>query len=162
MPLVLRELKAMAAHLLKGEREPHTLQPTALVNELYLRLAGRRTVTWRNRRHFFGFAVQTMRRILVDHARRHQSRGRAGAGVLPLEQLAGLHLPGDPDLVALDEALTALATLNPRQARIVELRFFLGLSLEEVAELLRVSLATVNREWASARAWLFRELRRQR
>ena len=160
MPLVFDQLRQMAASHLRHERGDHTLQPTALVNELYLRLAGRQTVSWRNRAHFLGFAAQAMRRILVDHARLHHARKRGGGEVtLSLEHLAPL--PGrSVDVLALDDALRTLEGLNERQARVVELRFFVGLEVAAIAEVLGVAKRTVDREWSSARAWLLRELAR--
>lgn len=159
MPQVMEELKSIAAGYLRGERPGHTLQPTALVNELYLRLYGRRQVSWSNRAHFFGFAAQTMRRILVDHARAHQSRKRGGE----LRKVAlsdEIPWPGerDVDLVALDDALDELSGMDEVQGRIIELRFFAGLTLDQVAEVTGLSAATVSRHWASARAWLFQRL----
>jgi len=159
IPLVFSELRRLANSYLAREGRGHTLQPTALVHELYLRLNDRRTVAWNNRSHFFGFAARTMRRILVDHARLKSAKKRAG-GVrqVPLEE--GMALADDPDvdLLALDAALDRLAELDPRQARVVELRFFVGLSMAEISAALEVSPATVGRDWASARAWLFQQL----
>jgi RNA polymerase sigma factor (TIGR02999 family) len=159
MPYVVDELRRLAARALRREGAAHTLQPTALVNELYLRLVGRRSVEWQNRAHFLGFAAQAMRRILVDHARaKHRAkRGERAVRVtlLPAHAVGG---PPDVDLIALDRALDRLAALDRRQARIVELRFFGGLSVREAAAVLAVGEATVVRDWASARAWLFREL----
>ncbi|HEX6899895.1 MAG TPA: sigma-70 family RNA polymerase sigma factor [Thermoanaerobaculia bacterium] len=159
MPLVLEELRQMAKRYLDGEDPRHTLQPTALVNEVYLRLVDRRKVQWRNQAHFFGFAAQLMRRILVDHARKRQT-DRRGKGSRPLSIEALLDLPERRDLEVLlvDEALTALAREDERQARIVEMRFFAGLNNDEIAEALGVSATTVKREWATARLWLLREL----
>lgn len=158
IPAVILELRRIAAQQLRGEREGHTLQPTALVNELYLRLAGQRRVSWQSRAQFFGFAAQCMRRILVDHARTRGAIKRGGAAVsFPLEDAAGV--PQAPfDLSALDQALERLGRLAPRQARLVELRFFAGLSSIEAAEALGVGVRTAEREWASAKAWLFREM----
>lgn len=156
MPIVISDLRQIAFGQLRRERSDHTLQPTALVNELYLRLLGRERVTLQNRAHFFGFAAQTMRRILVDHARARAARKRDG-DPLELETVAGAGLERI-DLLILDRALDELRQLNERQARVIELKFFVGLELTEIAELLEVSLSTVNREWASARAWLFRWL----
>jgi RNA polymerase sigma factor (TIGR02999 family) len=155
--VIYGELKRLAASRLRGERRDHTLQPTALVNEAWLKLADAR-VDWQNRAHFFGIAAITMRRILVDHARRRDSAKRGhGDARVPLDdvldQLAG-PLP-DPQLIALDVALTRLAALDPRQARVVELRYFAGLSVEDTAAAVGVSTGTVKREWAAARAWLF-------
>ncbi len=159
MPLVLEELRRMAKRYLDGEDPRHTLQPTALVNEVYLRLVDRRKVQWRNQAHFFGFAAQLMRRILVDYARGRQTNKR-GKGSRPLSIEALLDLPERRDLEVLlvDEALTALAREDERQARVVEMRFFAGLNNEEIAEALGISPTTVKREWATARLWLLREL----
>jgi RNA polymerase sigma factor (TIGR02999 family) len=159
MPLVYDELRRLAASYLRAERPDHTLQPTALVHEAYLRLVDQ-TTDWRNRAHFFGIAAQMMRRILVDHARRRQAskrdpeRLRVTAGVAEVAASRN----DAPDLLALDSALDALEHLDPRQAKIVELRFFAGLSVEETAEVANVSTATVKREWRTARAWLRREI----
>jgi RNA polymerase sigma-70 factor, ECF subfamily len=155
--VIYAELRRLAASRLRGERRDHTLQPTALVNEAWLKLADAR-VDWQNRAHFFGVAAITMRRILVDHARRrHTAKRGSGEARVPLddvmEQLAG-PLP-DLQLLALDEALTRLASLDARQARVVELRYFAGLSVEDTAAAVGVSSGTVKREWAAARAWLF-------
>ena len=158
MPLVYDELKALAASYLRVERTDHTLQTTGLVHEAYLKLVDQRRTTWQNRAHFFGIAAQAMRRILVDHARRRQARKRdAGRPVTLDDELAGTG-PRSEELLAVDEALQRLTGLDPRQARIVELRYFAGLSIEETAEAVAVSPATVKREWLSAKAWLQREL----
>jgi RNA polymerase sigma factor (TIGR02999 family) len=161
IPLVYGELRRQAARYLRREREGHTLQPTALVNEAYLRLADQRDVEWQNRAHFFGVAAQIMRRILVDYARRRR-RDKRGAGLTPVvfDEALAMAEARDLDLVALDDALSALAKLDERQSRIVEMRFFAGLEVEEVAEALGVSTATVKRDWSVARAWLRREVRR--
>jgi RNA polymerase sigma factor (TIGR02999 family) len=160
MPLVYGELRRLAASYLRRERPDHTLQPTALVNEAYLRLVDQRSVSWANRAHFFGIAAQLMRRILVDHARRRQAAKRAA--VYRVTATAGSP-SGDraPELLALDGALSDLEKLDARQARIVELRFFAGLTVEETAEVTGVSPATVKREWRTARAWLRREIGRE-
>ena len=160
MPLVYDELRALAARSLRSERSAHTLQGTALVHEAYLKLVDQRQVRWQDRAHFFAVAAQVMRRILVDHARRHGAAKRGGGvAALALEDVALAAAPGPTvDWVALDRALDRLATLDSRQARIVELRFFGGLTIEETAEVLRVSPATVKNEWSLARAWLHREL----
>lgn len=159
MPLVSGELRRLAQAYLRDESRAQTLQPTALVNELYLRLIDRHRVSWENRAHFFGFAATTMRRILVDHARAIQSAKRGG-GKKPvsMEAALGLAVPQDVDVLRLDEALKTLAELDPRQARLVELRFFVGLSIEETAEVLGIGRATVGRDWVTAKAWLHREL----
>ena len=160
LPLVYGELRKLAASYLRGERSDHTLQPTALVHEAYLRLVDQRGVDWRNRAHFFGIAARMMRRILVDHARRRQAAKRDGAAY----RISGFGDPvepeRDPELLALDGALDSLEALDPRQAKIIELRFFGGLTVEETAEVAGISTATVKREWQTARAWLARELRR--
>jgi RNA polymerase sigma factor (TIGR02999 family) len=158
LPLVYDELKRLAAGYLRVERADHTLQTTALVHEAYLKLVDQRRTTWQNRGHFFGIAAQAMRRILVDHARRRQARKRdAGRPVTLDDNLAGAS-PDTEDVLAVDEALQRLGVLDPRQARIVELRYFAGLSIEQTAEAVEVSPATVKRDWLSAKAWLQREL----
>jgi RNA polymerase sigma factor (TIGR02999 family) len=158
-PLVEAELQRLARHYLRGERPGHTLQPTALVNEAYLRLLDWRKVSWQNRAHFMGIAANMMRRILVDHARRHRFQKRGGNVVkVSLDAGQSRSLERDPDLVALDEALTRLAELDYRKSQVVELRFFGGLSVEEVAEFLKISSRTVKREWSLAQAWLHSEL----
>ena len=159
MPLVYGELRRLAGHYLHVERPDHTLQPTALVHEAYLRLVDQNRVAWQNRAHFFGIAAQMMRRILVDHGRRRKAAKRDGATLRvgqAIEDSVG-RPDRDPELLALDEALTELERLDPRQARVVELRFFGGLSVEETAEVTGLSPATVKREWRTARAWLRRE-----
>jgi RNA polymerase sigma-70 factor (ECF subfamily) len=163
MPLVYAELRRTAARYLRRERSGHTLQPTALVHEAYVRLIDQRDVQWQNRAHFLGFAAQVMRHILVDHARAH-SAGKRGGGAARVTLSEALVVPEerDVDLVALDDALTALAALNAQQARAVELRYFGGLSIEEAAEVLGVSTATVRRDWTVARAWLRREMLKSR
>lgn len=155
------ELRRIAAVQMSSEAAGHTLQPTALVNELCLRLMGRESVTWKNRAQFFGWAAQMMRRILIDHARIKKAKKRAGGTVaVPLEPgMAAEPAPGSRvDLLALDEALARLGRLDARQARVVELRFFGGLTIPEIAEVLETSPATVSRLWASAKAWLYGEL----
>jgi len=161
IPLVYEELRRVARYYLKQEKQSHTLSSTALVHEAYLRLVNQKEVTWQNRAHFFGVAAQMMRRILVDHARRrgYAKRG-GGAMTLALEEAVATPQRREIDLVALDDALDSLAKLDDRQSRMVELRFFGGLSIEETSEVLGVSVPTVKREWASARAWLFREITR--
>jgi RNA polymerase sigma factor (TIGR02999 family) len=159
VPLVYGELRRRAGAYLRRERPGHTLQPTALVHEAWLRLAGQ-DVDWRNRSQFFGMASQLMRRILVDHARRRRAARRGGGLQVPLEEAMGAPAEGDRvDLIRLDEALTELAELDPRQGRIVELRFFGGLTTEETAGLLQVSPATIKRDWTVAKAWLLDRLR---
>jgi RNA polymerase sigma factor (TIGR02999 family) len=163
MPLVYGELRRLAQAYLRRERSDHTLQSTALVHEAFLRLVNQRNVHWKNRAHFFGIAAQIIRRILVDHARAHQA-GKRGAGAFKLSLDEALGVPEkqelDLDLVALDDALERLTALDSQQGRIVELRFFAGLSIEETAEVLGISPATVKREWSTARAWLYRDLRK--
>lgn len=155
MPLVLDQLKKQARRYLERERADHTLQPTALVNEAYVRLVDQNAVRWQNRAHFFAVCAQMMRRILVDHARGRQAQKRGGvAHKLSLDEIGELVDAQQVDIVALDDALQELARIDDTQARVVELRFFGGLSIEEVAEVLGSSRATVNREWAMARAWL--------
>ena len=161
MPLVYNELRRLANYYLQRERKDHTLQSTALVHEAFLRLIDQREVRWQNRAHFFGVASQMIRRILVDHARAHQTAKRGGgAYTLALDDALGAEQKRDLDVVALDDALNSLADLDPQQARIVELRFFTGLTIEETAEAVGVSPATVKRDWNTAKACLFRELSR--
>ena len=156
MPLVYQELRKLARSYLRAERPEHTLQPTALVNEAYLRLVDQKNVRWQNRRHFFGIAAQLMRRILVDHARKRQSEKRGGGqALIPFEDAKGVPAK-TRDLVALDDALNDFATIDPRSAKIVELRQFGGLSIDETAEVLEISPATVKRDWTVAKAWLRR------
>lgn len=161
MPLVADELRRQARGYMAREGVGHTLQPTALVNEVYLRLVDRNRVHWQNRAHFFGFAANTMRRILVDHARKSRAAKRGGgARKITLDEALDVPDQGDVDLIALDEALQTLAEMSPRQSQIVEMRFFAGLTLDETAEVLGIGVATVSRDWTAARAWLFRELSR--
>ena len=161
-PVIQGELHRLAARQMAGERPGHVLQPTALVNEAYLRLVNWKDVQWQNRAHFFGTAAQIMRRVLVDMAR---ARGRAKRGRRPihvsLSEAAQQPIEERADLIALDDALTALEAIDPRKSRVVELRYFGGLSLEEAAVVVDVSVATVRRDWSFARAWLFRELNRR-
>jgi RNA polymerase sigma factor (TIGR02999 family) len=160
-PLVHEELRRLARHYLRGERIGHTLQPTALVNEAYMRFVNLREIEWQNKAHFFAIAATIMRRILVDHARGRNYAKRGGAQQrLSLSKADRFANQPDIDLVALDDALIALETMSPQQSRIVELRFFGGLTIEETAEVLGISHATVERDWAVARAWLRREIRR--
>jgi RNA polymerase sigma-70 factor, ECF subfamily len=160
-PLVYEELHRLAHHYMSDERAGHTLQTTALVNEAYVRLIDWKNVRWQNRAHFFAVSAQLMRRILVDFARArgYQKRG-GGARAVELDEAALMASDKDTDLVALDEALNSLAEMDARQSRVVELRFFGGLSVEEAAEVLKVSPATVRRDWSLARAWLRREMSR--
>jgi len=157
-PLVYEELRRLARHYMSLERSGHSLQATALVNEAYLRLTDYKRMRWENRAHFFAVSAQLMRRILVEHARRHNLKRGAGIQHLPLEDTALLGGDRDQDLVALDDALQAFARIDARKARVVELRFFGGLSVEETAEVLKVSPVTVMRDWSTARAWLYREM----
>ena len=160
-PHVEQELNRLAAHYMAGERPGHVLQATALVNEAYLKLVDWKGVQWANRAHFFGIAANLMRRVLVDHARSNRQGKRGGGAVaVSLSQVDGDPLPVGTDLVSLDEALRDLERTSPRQSKVVELRYFGGLSLEETAEALKVSVGTVRRDWRLARAWLFRELSR--
>jgi RNA polymerase sigma factor (TIGR02999 family) len=159
MPLVYQELRRRAAGYLRHERRNHTLQPTALVNEVYLRLVDQRHAVWQNRAQFFGVASQMMRRILVDRARARRMAKRSGQWArVTLDEAAKASPPVDVDVLDLDAALTRLAAVDPRKSRIAELRFFGGLSLEEAAEVIGISRATVERDWQAARAWLFKEL----
>jgi RNA polymerase sigma-70 factor, ECF subfamily len=158
-PLVYDELKRIARQYLKREREGHTLQPTALVHEAYLRLVDQTRVTWQNRAHFYGMTATMMRRILVNHARAHAAAKRGGAArKLSLEDATISVEQSATDLLALDEALTRLVELDERKGRVVELLYFGGLERSEVAEVLRVSEKTVQRDWQIARSWLYREL----
>jgi len=160
LPLVYEELKAIAIQRLRGERPDHTLQPTALVHEAFLRLVDQTRVQWQNRAHFCAVAAQMMRRILVDHARARAAEKRgAGRRQVPLLDTLGLARERNPvDIVALDDLLQELARLNERHARVVELRFFGGLNVEETAHTLDVSTATVKNDWRAARAWLLTQL----
>ena len=156
-PIVYKELRRLAAHYMRGERSDHSLQATALVNEAYLRLVDYKRMRWQNRAHFFAVSAQLMRRILVDHARRHNLKRGGGIQHVSLEDTAVIG-GRDEDLVALDEAMQALARIDSRKVQVVELRFFGGLSVEETAEVLKVSPVTVMRDWSTARAWLYREM----
>lgn len=161
IPLVFDDLRQIARRLFLREADSHTLQPTALVNEVYLRLMDQRKVHWQNRDQFFGVAAMLMRRILVDYAKGRQAAKRgSGAPKVPLDETIAVPELRDVDVVALDEALSRLTEFDARQGRIVELRFFMGLSNEEIAELLKISVTTVKREWRTARLWLYRELTR--
>jgi RNA polymerase sigma factor (TIGR02999 family) len=160
IPQVYDELRRLAAYHLRQERKSHTLQATALVHEAYLHLVDQRHVDWKNRSHFFGVAAHLMRRILLMHARKIHAAKRGGSAQrISLDQAFVFTREHSAELVALDELLTRLSTLDPQQARVVELRFFGGLSVEETAELMGISTATVKRDWAMAKAWLARELR---
>jgi RNA polymerase sigma factor (TIGR02999 family) len=159
MPLVYSELKRLAASYLRRERPDHTLQSAALVNEAYLRLIDQTNIDWQNKAHFLGIAAQMMRRILVDHARSHNTFKRgAGMPALALDEVVVPAQSQSIDLMALNEALEKLEEIDPQQGKIVELRFFGGLSIEDAANVLGVSPATVKRDWAAARAWLYREV----
>ena len=160
MPLVYSELRRLASNYLRRERAEHTLQPTALVNEAYLKLVDQRNAKWQNRAHFFGISAQLMRRILVDHARQRQVAKRGGSEQqrLSITSVEAIIKQPEIDLLALNEALDELARMDPQQSRIVELKFFGGLSIEETAEVIGVSHATVERDWKMARAWLRRQL----
>src|SRR6202521_375319 len=159
VPVVYDELRRLAAYYLRQERSDHTLQATALVHEAYLRLVDQRHMDWNNRNHFFGVAAHLMRRILLMHAREHRAAKRGGAAQkISLDETAIFSQAQADDLVFLDELLNRLATLDPQQERIVEMRFFAGLSVEETAELMGISPATVKRDWAMAKAWLAREM----
>jgi RNA polymerase sigma-70 factor, ECF subfamily len=158
--LVYDDLRKLAAWQLQAERPDHTLQPTALVHEVYLKLAAQNPVDWQNKAHFFAVAAQVMRHVLVDYARTRLREKRGGPQAkIALEDALKLASPSDPQLIALDDALTALAEKDPRKSLIVELRYFAGLSIEETAEALGVSITTVKREWTLAKAWLRREMR---
>ena len=157
-PIVYEELHRIAQRYMRRESPGHSLQTTALVNEAYMRLVDYKRMQWQNRAHFFAISAQLMRRILVDHARRHNLKRGGGVSHVSVED-AALVAGGRPaDLVSLDEAMQALAKFDPRKAQVVELRFFGGLSVEEAAEVLKVSPITVIRDWNTAKAWLYREL----
>lgn len=161
VPLVYEELRRVARNCLVSQRPDHTLQSAALVHEAYLRLIGYSSVRWDNRTHFFAVAAQLMRRILVDHARTKRAKKRGGDAITL--RLDGSSLPGqqrEVDLIALDDALNTLSALDERQCRLVELRFFGGLSIDETSKVLEISPATAKREWATARVWLLREMSR--
>ena len=159
LPLVYGELRRRAAAYLRRERADHTLQPTALIHEAYLRLVGQQRIAWQNRAQFFGVAAQMMRRILVDHARAQQARKRPAAAMkVILDEHSGKTGSLDWDLLLLNQALSELSTFDPRQGQIVELRYFGGLKENEIAEVLDISRSTVGREWQTARAWLYRRM----
>jgi RNA polymerase sigma factor (TIGR02999 family) len=158
MPAVYVELRRVAGRYLRRERRDHTLQPTALVNEVYLRLVDQRRAQWQNRAQFFGIAASLMRRVLVDHSRRRKAAKRGGGRTEQLDSSIALTPVQDVNVIALDEALTRLSELDVPQGRIVEMRCFGGLTIEETAEVLGVSTDTVKREWRLAKAWLYREL----
>jgi RNA polymerase sigma factor (TIGR02999 family) len=159
LPVVYAELRRIASRRLRRERSGHTLQPTALVHEAYLRLVQAPEVDWRDRAHFFAVAARVMRQVLVDHARTRDAAKRGGgAHKVAIEEVAEPRVSVDVDLLALDQALGRLTDLDPEQARVVELRYFGGLTIEETAEVMNVSPATVKRDWTLAKAWLRREL----
>jgi len=157
-PIVYGELHRLARRYMKQERPGHSLQTTALVNEAYMRLVDYRRMEWQNRAHFFAVSAQVMRRILVEHARRHNAKRGGGVQHVSLEEAAVVGGGRNADLVALDDALNALARFDARKVQVVEMRFFGGLSVEETAEVLKVSPVTVMRDWNTAKAWLYREL----
>ena len=157
-PIVYEELRRLAAHYMRQEQPGHSLQATALVNEAYLRLVDYKHMRWENRAHFFAVSAQLMRRILVDHARRHNLKRGRGVEHISLDETAVVGGERPDDLVQLDNALEGLARMDLRKAQVVELRFFGGLSVEETAEVLKVSGVTVMRDWSSAKAWLYREM----
>ena len=159
MPIVYEELRRQAARYLRREQPGHTLQTTALIHEAYVRLVDQHVVQWQNRAHFFGVAAQMMRRILVDHARTKKRVKRGGSDIRVSLADANVAVKGqDLDVVALDEALNRLAQIDEQQSRVVELRYFSGLTVEETAEVMGISKATVKRDWSVAKAWLYREL----
>jgi RNA polymerase sigma factor (TIGR02999 family) len=157
-PAVYAELRRLAHRYMRGERKNHSLQTTALVNEAYIRLVGYTRMQWQNRAHFFAVSAQLMRRILVDHARRHNHKRGRGVQHVSLDEPILVSADPGADLVALDDALNALARVDPRKVRVIEMRFFAGLSVEETAAVLKVSPVTVRRDWSSAKIWLYREL----
>src|SRR6202140_4082932 len=157
-PIVYDELHRLARRYMKRERSGHSLQTTALVNEAYLRLVDYKRMQWQNRAHFFAVSAQLMRRILVEHARRHNLKRGGGVQHVSLEEASLVGGGQDADLVALDDAMNALARIDPRKVQVVEMRFFGGLNVEETAEVLKVSPVTVKRDWRGAKVWLYREL----
>jgi RNA polymerase sigma factor (TIGR02999 family) len=158
-PVLYDELRRVARRLLSAERPDHTLQPTALVHEAYLRLINQRAVDWRNRAHFLGVAATMMRRILINHAKANQAAKREGyAAAISLEDALGVFTNPQVDLLDLDHTLNRLTELDPQQGKVVELRYFGGLSIEETAEVLGISTATVKREWGTARLWLLQQM----
>jgi RNA polymerase sigma-70 factor, ECF subfamily len=156
--IVYGELRRLAHYYMEGERSGHSLQTTALVNEAYMRLVDYKRMKWQNRAHFFAVSAQVMRRILVEHARSHNLKRGGGVQHIALDEGAAVVGERETDLVALDDAMNALALLDPRKVQIIEMRFFGGLSVEETAEVLKVSAATVRRDWSIAKLWLYREL----
>ncbi len=162
LPLIYDELRRLASSYLRRERSNHTLQPTALVHEAYMRLIDQREVHWQNRAHFFGVAAQMMRRILVDHARKSGAEKRGGEfQIIPLDDNFDVSDERAAELIALDDALKTLAEIDEQKSRVVELRYFGGLSIEETAEVLGVSAPTVKRQWSMAKAWLFGQVERR-
>ena len=162
LPLIYDELRSLAANYLRRERPDHTLEPTALVHEAYLRMVDQTQVNWQNRAHFFGVAAQMMRRILVDHARAHNAEKRGqDFQKLSLDENIDKSVERSSELIALDDALSALAEMDEQKGRIVELRFFGGLSIDETAEVLGVSAPTVKRQWRMAKAWLYGQVQKQ-
>ena len=160
MPLVYDELRRIAHRYVRHERDGHTLQTSALVNEAYLRFAGQRNVDWQNRAHFFAVTAQVMRHILIDHARRRRYAKHGGeVRQVPIEDAAEMSWQRAGELIALEEALDELARFDRRKSQVVELRYFGGLSLEETAEVLEISLMTVRRDWRAAKAWLYRRMK---
>ena len=157
-PIVYNELHRLARRYMSGERQGHSLQATALVNEAYLRLVDYKRMQWQDRAHFFAVSAQLMRRILVEHARRRNLKRGADLQRVSLDEAVSLSRQRSIDFVALDDAINALARLDPRKAQVVEMRFFGGLSVEETAEVLKVSAVTVMRDWSTAKSWLYREL----
>jgi RNA polymerase sigma-70 factor (ECF subfamily) len=157
-PIVYDELHRLARRYMRDERPGHSLQTTALVNEAYMRLVGYERTQWQNRAHFFAVSAQVMRRILVEHARRHNLKRGGGVPHVSLDEAALVAGNRPADLVALDDAMNTLAQLDPRKAQVVEMRFFGGLSVDETADVLKVSPATVMRDWSTAKAWLYRDL----
>lgn len=162
MPLVYDELRRIAHRYVQRERAGHTLQTSALVNEAYLRLAGQQDVSWQNRAHFFAVTAQTMRHLLIDHARRRRYAKHGGElQQVPIDDASRMSMQRATELIALEEALDELATLDQRKSQVVELRYFGGLSLEETAEVMNVSLMTVRRDWRAAKAWLYRRIKNE-
>ena len=157
-PIVYAELHRLARRYMRGERAGHSLQTTALVNEAYMRLVGYDRMQWQNRGHFLAVSAQLMRRILVEHARRHNVKRGGGVPHVPLDEAALVGGGRAADLAALDDAMNALAQIDPRKAQVVEMRFFGGLDVNETANVLKISPATVMRDWSTAKAWLYREL----
>jgi len=157
-PIVYDELHRLARRYMKGERPDHSLQTTALVNEAYMRLVDYTRMQWQDRAHFFAVSAQVMRRILIEHARRHNLKRGGGVPHVSLEEVASVGGNRAGDLIALDDAMNTLARLDPRKAQVVEMRFFGGLNVDETADVLKVSAATVMRDWTFAKAWLYREL----